>query len=197
MGRRTLLIVVSAPSGAGKTTLCERLLAGHPDLAYSISCTTRPPRGQEQDGREYYFLTVEEFRRRLANGEFLEHAQVHGHLYGTLRSEVDARLRSGHSVLMDIDVQGAAQIRRALPGLPPDDPIRRGFVDVFIAPPSLEALRQRLVGRGEDDASTIERRLRNAEGEMNRSGEYRHVVVNDRLDRAHAELEAVLAGEGL
>lgn len=197
MARRALLIVVSAPSGAGKTTLCDRLLAAHPGLAYSVSCTTRSPRGQERHGREYYFLTEGEFRRRLADGEFLEHAEVHGHLYGTLRSEVEARLRAGRSVLMDIDVQGAAQIRAALPCLPPDDPIRRGFVDVFIAPPSLEALRERLTKRGEDAAANIERRLRNAEGEMRRSGEYRHVVVNDRLDWALGELEAVLAAEGL
>ena len=133
-----LLLVVSAPSGAGKTTLCDRLRAEFPAIRYSVSCTTRGPREGEVDGEDYHFLSEAEFRRRLAAGEFLEHAVVHGHLYGTLRSEVADGMTAGRDVLMDIDVQGAAQIRAALAGLPPDHPLRRGYTDVFIAPPSLD-----------------------------------------------------------
>jgi guanylate kinase len=192
---RALLIVVSAPSGAGKTSLCERLLSTHSDMAYSISCTTRPPRGREQDGREYHFLSEAEFERRLQAGEFLEHAVVHGHRYGTLRRTVAEVLEAGRSVLMDIDVQGAAQIRDRARNAPAGDPIRRGFVDVFISPPSMSALRERLEGRGEDDPQTIDRRLRNAEAEMGRCGEYRYTVVNDDLGRAAAALEEIIARE--
>jgi guanylate kinase len=190
------LVVVSAPSGAGKSTLCEMLLSRHPRITYSISCTTRPPRGREQHGREYYFLSREEFERRAAAGEFLEHATVHGCRYGTLRETVLAAMSAGMSVLMDIDVAGAAQIREAVRTAPAESLLRRGFVDVFIAPPSLDILRERLVGRGEDDADVIETRLRNARAEMDRAGEYRYTVVNDVLVDACARLEEILRGEG-
>jgi len=186
-----VLLIVSAPSGAGKTTLCDRLLAEFPTLAYSVSCTTRAPRVGEVDGEDYHFLSDAEFRRRLAAGDLLEHATVHGHLYGTPRSLVERSLDSGRDVLMDIDVQGAAQIRETARRAAPDDPVRRGYADVFIAPPSLAALRQRLEGRGTDARDVIERRLRKAEAEMARSGEYMHVVVNDVLDEAYARLRAV------
>lgn len=192
-----LLLIVSAPSGAGKTTLCDRLLAEFPSMAYSVSCTTRAPRAGEVDGEDYHFLSEAEFRRRLDAGDFLEHATVHGHLYGTPRSLVEGALRAGRDVLMDIDVQGAAQIRDAARRAPPEDPVRRGYVDVFIAPPSLAVLRQRLVGRGTDAPEVVERRLRKAEAEMARSGDYMHVVVNDDLEEAHARMRGIfLAARG-
>jgi len=134
--RFPLLIVVSAPSGAGKTTLCDRLIAERPDMVYSVSCTTRAPRGEERDGRDYHFLSEPEFDRRLRQGLFLEHARVHGYRYGTLRETVHAALTAGRSVLMDIDVQGAAQVRAAVGRADSEDPIAKGFLDIFIAPPS-------------------------------------------------------------
>ena len=194
MSSSPVLLIVSAPSGAGKTTLCERLLAEFPSIEYSVSCTTRAPRVGEVDGEDYHFLSEADFRLRLDAGEFLEHATVHGHLYGTPRSLVERSLRAGRDVLMDIDVQGAAQIRAAARRAPPEDPVRRGYVDVFIAPPSLAVLRQRLVGRGTDAPDVVERRLRKAEAEMARAGEYLHTVVNDVLDDAYARLRAVFLG---
>jgi guanylate kinase len=193
--RPPLLIVVSAPSGAGKSTLCDMLRAERPDIAYSVSCTTREPRGEEVDGSDYHFLSEGEFERRVANREFLEHATVHGYRYGTLRATVRDAMTAGRSVIMDIDVQGAGQIRESLARLGPDDPLRRGFVDVFITPPSLAVLRERLERRGEDSPETIERRLHNAEGEMGRSGEYAHTIVNDDLQTAFRELKSALEYE--
>ncbi len=190
--RRPLLIVVSAPSGAGKTTLCDRLLAERADVAYSISCTTRAPRGAERDGVDYFFLTESEFEDRVARGLFLEHARVHGHRYGTQRETVVAALSGGRSVLMDIDVQGAAQIRAAVRRADPGDPIRDGFLDVFIAPPSLEILRERLEKRGEDAPDVIERRIRNAEAEMARQSEFGRTVVNDDLEQAYVRFRSVI-----
>ena len=188
------LIVVSAPSGAGKSTLCHRLLADAVDILYSVSCTTRAPRGAEVDGEAYHFLSVDDFKRRIAAGEFLEHAEVHGNHYGTLRSSVAGALAAGQSVIMDIDVQGAAQIRMAL--------VEGGaigaeqFVDIFVAPPSLEVLSQRLHGRGEDAPEVIAQRLRNAESEMAAASAYSHVVVNDDLELAARELYRILDAEG-
>lgn len=181
---KPLLIVISAPSGAGKTTLCDRLLQDYPEITYSVSCTTRPPRGLEEDGEDYYFLDPAEFAQHLQDGDFMEHAEVHGFSYGTLRQPILDAFADGQCVLMDIDVAGAAQVRRYVAGLAPTDAMRAGFVDVFIRPPSLDALRQRLEDRGEDDEAVIERRLRNAAGELARAGEFRYQVVND--DRAVA-----------
>lgn len=189
---KPLLVVVSAPSGAGKTTLCERLLSEHPEMMYSVSCTTRQPRGDEVEGEDYSFLAEEDFEARVSGGSFIEHACVHGHRYGTLRSVVEDALRSGRTVVMDIDVQGAAEIRRAVAELPADAPLRGALVDIFIAPPSLDVLRERLLGRGEDSAATIRQRMQNAQGEMSRSGEYTHVVVNRDVDRAYRELEGII-----
>lgn len=192
---RVLLLVVSAPSGAGKTTLCDRLLAEHPDMIRSVSCTTRAPRGSEKDGRDYLFLSPAEFNRRVEAGEFLEHATVHGNQYGTLRSTVEAGLNAGRDVLLVIDVQGAAAVRasaRAAGGL-----LSRGYVDIFISPPSLEALRFRLQHRGEDAPEVIDRRLAGAVNEMARAGEYSYRVVNDDLDRAYAELNSIIRAEHL
>jgi len=192
---RPLLIVVSAPSGAGKTTLCERLLAERDDIVYSVSCTTRPSRGAERDGEDYFFISEAAFLERVAGDEFLEHAVVHGYHYGTLRKTVSDALASGRSVLMDIDVQGAAQIREAVARAPEGDVLREAFLDIFIEPPSLDDLRCRLEGRGEDAADVIERRLENAAREMAGREDYRYRIVNDDLDRAYADLEACLEKE--
>lgn len=189
-----LFLVLSAPSGAGKSTLIRLLTKEFPDFVYSVSCTTRAPRGQEVDGVAYHFLTDEAFDRRVAAGEFLEHAVVHGHQYGTLRAAVEGPMGEGHSVLLDIDVAGAAQVRAFLAKEPAGSVLRRGYLDVFIDVPSLEELRARLVKRGEDAPDVIEKRVRNAEGERARKGEYAAVVVNDVLETAYAELrELVLA----
>lgn len=195
---RPLMIVVSAPSGAGKSTLCNRLVAEFPQIAYSVSCTTRDPRGEEKDGVHYYFLSKKEFRERVKNGEFLEHAKVHGNYYGTLEDTVLFAMDEGCHVLLDIDVQGARQIRESLARLDPRHPIRRGFVDIFIAPPSLGELERRLRGRGTDDERVIRKRLDNAKGEMAHAQEYAFQVVNEELDKAYSDLKAIiLSGLGL
>jgi guanylate kinase len=167
------LIVVSGPSGVGKSTLCRALL-DDARLVTSVSCTTRPPRPDEVDGRDYWFLSREEFERRLAAGAFLEHAVVHGNRYGTPREAVESRLREGRCPLLDIDVQGAAQVRAT--GLP--------AVFLFIAPRSPEVLRERLQRRDTEDAASMARRLAAAEREMQAARDYDLVVVNDRLPEA-------------
>ena len=192
---RPLLIVVSAPSGAGKTTLCNRFRAEEPETVYSISCTTRKPRGQEVNGQHYYFLSDNEFLMHVEEGDFLEYALVHGHRYGTLAGPVRRALQDGKNVLMDIDVQGAAQIRRRIAESPADDVLRKGFVDVFITPPSLDELRRRLAGRGEDSPATMEVRLSNARGEMSKAGDFKHIVVNDVIDEAFSRFKAILETE--
>ena len=192
---RPLLLVISAPSGAGKSTLCRTLLASYPSMRYSISATTRAPRGEEQDGREYYFLTPREFERRVQAGAFLEHAQVHGHRYGTLRAPVEQALRSGHDIVMAIDVQGAAQIRSLARQSPPEDIVRQAFADVFVVPPSMAELRRRLECRAEDPPHTVARRLRTAAKEIACWGEYRYLIVNDQLEDASARLAAIVAAE--
>ena len=192
---RALLIVVSAPSGAGKTTLCDRLLESDSTMVYSVSCCTRPPRGNDVDGRDYIFLSRDEFLRRVVAGDFLEYAIVHGHYYGTLKDTVGEALRAGRSVLMDIDVQGARQVRNLLAGRSAEGLLANRLVDIFIAPPSLDALRERLAGRGTDSPEVIEQRLRNAEVELASAGEYRYTVVNDDLDKAERELKAIVEKE--
>lgn len=192
---RSLLIIVSAPSGGGKTTLCERLLAEFHQMVYSVSCTTRAPRDGEIDGTDYYFIDEEEFERRVQNDEFVEHATVHGHRYGTLRRFIERGFAQGRDVLMDIDVQGAAQIRNKLTTLPPTDPLRSGFVDAFIAPPSIEVLRRRLHLRGKDTDEVIERRLRQAEKELQEWRAYKYLIVNDRLDASYDALRSIVVAE--
>ena len=189
MKPRPLFIVMSAPSGCGKSTLIDMLLQQYPDLQYSISCTTRKPRGDEEDGIDYHFLTVERFRELLAEDAFLEHAEVHGNYYGTLRQPIVDVLNEGNSMILDIDVVGAAKVRhQVMHHLPPENPLRAGYMDIFINPPSMDELRARLEGRGTDAPDVIERRLANAEGEMARAGEYMYQVTNDELAVAYKRL---------
>ncbi len=189
MKTKPLFIVISAPSGCGKSTLIDMLLQQYPELIYSISCTTRAPRGDEEDGIDYHFLTVERFRELIAEDAFLEYAEVHGNYYGTLRSPIAEILAEGNSAILDIDVAGAAKVRHhVMHHLPPDDPLRVGFTDIFINPPSMEALRERLERRGTDSPEVIERRLANAEGEMARAPEYMYQVTNDDLSIAYKRL---------
>ena len=189
MNTKPLFVVMSAPSGCGKSTLIDLLLQEYPDLVYSISCTTRAPRGDEEDGLDYHFLTVERFRELLAEDAFIEHAEVHGNLYGTLRRPIEEVLSEGNSMILDIDVAGAAKVRHTvMHHLPPDSPLRAGYVDIFINPPSMEELRARLEGRGTDTPEVIERRLANAEGEIARAGEYMFQVTNDDLNLAYRRL---------
>jgi guanylate kinase len=195
---RPLMIVVSAPSGAGKSTLCNRLVEEFPNIIYSVSCTTRDPRGEEKDGEHYYFLSKKEFKERIKNKEFLEHAKVHGNFYGTLEDTVLYAMEQGSHVLLDIDVQGTKQLREALVKLDPRHPIRRGFTDIFISPPSMEELEIRLRGRGTDEEKMILKRLANAAGEMEYAKEYSFQIINDDLEKAYHELKTViLSGLGL
>ena len=186
---KPLFIVLSAPSGGGKSTLIDMLLQEYPDMEYSISCTTRAPRGEEEDGLDYHFLTVARFRELIAEDAFLEYAEVHGNFYGTLRQPIVDVLNAGHSMILDIDVVGAAKVRhQVFHHLPPENPLRAGYMDVFINPPSMEELRARLEGRGTDAPAAIARRLANAEGEMARAGEYMFQVTNDDLALAYRRL---------
>ena len=187
-GFKPLFIVMSAPSGCGKSTLIDMLLQEYPDLQYSISCTTRAPRGEEEDGIDYHFMSVERFRELLAENAFLEHAEVHGNYYGTLKRPIEEVLAEGNSMILDIDVVGAAKVRAYVKALPPDDLLRAGYMDVFINPPDMYALRDRLERRGTDSPEAIERRLANAAGEMARAGEYMYQVTNDDLGMAYRRL---------
>ena len=188
-----LVLVVSGPSGAGKTTLCRRLLADDGRLGFSISCTTRAPRPGEQDGRDYYFLTPDDFERRLAAGEFLEHALVHGNRYGTLRGEVTRCHAQGQDILLDIDVQGAEQLRRNCAG----EPWAAHLAYVFIGPPSLAELERRLRGRATDADEVIQRRLAMARTEMQHWRTYDYLIVNHELGSAYQDLQAVVRAERL
>ena len=183
-----LFIVMSAPSGCGKSTLIDMLLQEYPDLQYSISCTTRAPRGDEEDGIDYHFLTPDRFKELLAEDAFLEYAEVHGNFYGTLKRPIEEVLAEGNSMILDIDVVGAAKVRDYVRRLPEGDLLRRGFMDVFINPPDMQALRERLEHRGTDAQDVIERRLANAAGEMARAGEYMYQVTNDDLAIAYKRL---------
>lgn len=189
------LVIISAPSGAGKTTLCDALLQDYPELVYSVSCTTREPRGEEEDGVDYHFLAKADFERLVSERAFLEHAKVHGNYYGTLAEPVRTAICDNLSVLLDIDVAGAAQVRGFLKSLPQDDPLRTGIVDIFVSPPSLGELRRRLESRGEDAPDVIARRIENAVGEMARRFEFKYHVVNDDLRVAYRELCAILEHE--
>jgi guanylate kinase len=189
--RTGTLLVVSGPSGSGKTTLCKRLADAH-EAHYSISCTTRCPRAGEVDGEDYHFLRREEFESRLAEGEFLEHARVHGNLYGTLRSEVTGYLQQGMDVVMDIDVQGAAQVRACS-----DPEIRRAFADLFVMPPDEVELRARLTGRNTDSQETIALRMANALEEIGHWTEYRYRLISSTREDDFARFKALLVAERL
>jgi guanylate kinase len=179
------VFVITGPSGVGKGTLIRGLLDQAPELELSVSATTRQPRPGERDGVDYHFLTPAEFDRRARAGEFLEHATYSGNRYGTLRSEVERQLAEGRPVVLEIEVQGARQVREAMPDA----------VAVFIAPPSREALRARLIGRGTDTPEQVDARMRTAERELEAQSEFPHVVVNDRLERATDELVAIVRAE--
>ena len=181
MKTKPLFIVLSAPSGCGKSTLIDMLLQEYHDIVYSISCTTREPRGEEEDGLDYHFLTRARFEELVRENAFIEYAKVHDNYYGTLKAPIEEVLDEGNSVILDIDVQGAAKVRDYVRGLSDGSPLKAGYVDIFVNPPSLEALRERLEGRGTDAPAVIERRLANAEGEMAHAGEYMFRVVNDDL----------------
>ena len=176
------VFVITGPSGVGKGTLIRGLRERLPQLELSVSATPRGPRPGEEDGVDYHFLTREEFDRRVAEGDFVEHADYAGRSYGTLRSELERRVQAGVPIVLEIEVQGARQVRAAMPEA----------VQVFIAPPTVAALRTRLVGRGTDDADEVQRRLLVAEEELTAKPEFAHVVVNDRLEQATAELERIV-----
>jgi len=182
---RGRLIVIAAPSGAGKTSLVKALLASEPALRLSVSHTTRRRRETEQEGREYHFVSVPEFERLRDAGEFLEHAQVFDNLYGTSRAYVGQQLGAGHDVVLEIDWQGAQQVRRAMPQC----------VSVFILPPSTDALAKRLAARATDSAQVIARRLADAAADMSHYREFDYLVVNDDFDRAVADLQRIVAGD--
>jgi guanylate kinase len=186
--RRGLLLVVSSPSGAGKTTLSKRLLADHRDLVLSVSATTRAPRAGEADGREYRFLDRAAFDAMVASDAFLEWADVHEHRYGTPREAVAVALADGKDVLFDIDWQGAAAIAAAAPA---------EAVRVFVLPPTMADLARRLHDRAQDEETVIRRRLARAYGEIAHWGEYDYVLVNDDLERAYGELAGIYRAERL
>ncbi len=184
--RRGRLFVISAPSGAGKTSLVKALLEREPSLRVSTSHTTRKPRPHEVDGREYFFVSIEQFRDLVARGAFLEHAQVFDNYYGTGRETVERLLAAGTDVVLEIDWQGARQVRAALPEC----------VTIFILPPSRDALEERLTQRRTDSAEVIARRLRDAVDDMRHWSEFDYVVVNDRFDEAVANLASIIDGRG-
>lgn len=178
------MVVISGPSGAGKSTICRRLLQD-PRVQFSVSATTRPPRKGEVDGRDYIFLSPEQFRELRKQGRFLEQAEVHGHLYGTLSDQMDSAIAAGKLFLLEIDVQGANQLQaQGIPGL-----------FLFIAPPSFEDLRRRLVARATDAPEVIERRLAKAEDEYRERVKYDHVIVNDDVERTLAEVRRLIGIE--
>ena len=190
MSARTgMLLVVSGPSGSGKTTLCRRL-ADSGEVRYSISCTTRSPRPGEQNGLDYHFLDRSDFESRLAAGDFLEHAEVHGNFYGSLKSEVIGHLHAGIDVVMDIDVQGAEQIRNCA-----DPLIQRAFVDLFVMPPDEEELHARLSGRGTDSEETIALRMVNALEEMSHWNKYTYLLVSSTREEDYARFLALVTTE--
>jgi guanylate kinase len=186
--RRGILFVVSAPSGAGKSTLLNAIRPDA-DFVYSVSCTTRAPRRGETDGEDYFFLAADEFSRRVAAGQFIEHAEVHGHGYGTLRENVVRHLDAGVDVMIDIDVQGAAQIRAQ------GNAIAESLADIFIMPPSLDELRRRLLKRGTETPEQVELRLHNADTEMAAWHDYRYTIVSGSVEEDLQKFRAIMRAE--
>ena len=184
---RGLLIVISGASGTGKGTVCKKLLNDLPEVAYSISATTRKPRAGEVDGREYYFLSVDEFKAWIAEEKFLEYAEVYGNFYGTPLNKIEERLNRGEDILLEIDVQGALNVKQKCPE----------GVYIFLLPPSLEELKRRIEGRGTENPESLSRRLKNAVAEIKIGLEYDYVVVNDTIDNAAAQIKTILAAERL
>lgn len=184
--RKGALLIISAPSGAGKTTICRKLLARRKDLKYSTSCTTRSPRPGEKDGKHYFFLTRDEFKRKIQRGELLEWAMVHDEYYGTPRKFVDDQIERGLNVIMAIDVQGAMSIRRKHPAA----------ILVFVLPPSMDVLKARLAGR-RDPSDSVAKRLANSRGELAAAKDYDYVVVNDALEKAVDQISCILTAETL
>jgi guanylate kinase len=180
-------VILSSPSGGGKTTIARALLARRPDVGYSVSCTTRAPRNGEVNDRDYHFLSAEEFAQRRARGEFAESAEVHGRWYGTLRAEVEQVLAGGRHVILAIDVQGAAQFRRVFPQ----------SVTIFVLPPGGDEMLVRLRERGTENAAQVRRRVESALAELRSLPEYQYVVVNDELERAVARVSCVIDAETL
>lgn len=182
--RRGRFIVLAAPSGAGKTSLVRKLLERVDDLKFSVSYTTRPRRQEEVEGKDYVFVNRAKFERMVDEDAFLEHAEVFGHCYGTSRDDVESLLARGHTVVLEIDWQGARQIREAVPGA----------TSIFILPPSMDELEERLRGRGTDSPETIERRLGEAVDDIAHWGEFDYALINDDLDVAAEELAAIVSG---
>ena len=189
--RSGLILILSGPSGSGKSSIYKAAIGELGGIEFSVSCTTRAPRPGEVDGRDYHFITREEFDRLVSEGAFAEHADVHGNCYGTLKSELIGRVRRGIDVLLDIDVQGAAQLRSLCAD---SDEFCRACVFIFIMPPSFEELERRLRARATETEESILRRLANAKGEMAHASEYDHVIVNDDLARAADEFVRLVRG---
>ena len=182
---RGLLIVISGASGTGKGTVCKKILADLPKISYSISATTRKPRQGEVDGREYYFLSVDEFKQWIADEKFLEFAEVYGNFYGTPLNKIEEQLNRGEDVLLEIDVQGALNVKKKCPE----------GVYIFLLPPSLEELKRRIEGRGSETPESLNRRLKNAVAEIQIGREYDYAVVNDTIENAAAQIKSILVAE--
>jgi guanylate kinase len=187
-----LLVLISAPSGGGKTTLCNQLLATRPGMSRAITCTTRQPREGEQDGVDYYFLDAESFLKRVQAGNFLEHATVYGHSYGTLKAEVLGKLRQGEDVLLNVDVQGAATIRDKAQ----EDPeLKRSLVSVFLTPPSLTVLEERLRRRGTDAPAVIQKRLSVARREIAQWKHFDYLLISSTISEDLRRMQAIVEAE--
>jgi guanylate kinase len=185
--RRGLLIILSSPSGAGKSTLAKRLMEWDPSLEFSVSATTRPPRSGEVDKKDYYFVTQEDFRRWVTEGEMLEHAHVFGNNYGSPKSPVEEAISAGQDVLFDIDWQGAQQIKTSS--------LSSHTLSIFILPPSIAELKRRLVSRGQDTPETIAKRMRKSWDEISHWDGYDYVLINDNLDETEAKLKTIIEAE--
>ena len=185
--KKPKFIILSSPSGGGKSSLCNMLLSARDNFVYSISYTTRPPRGSEVDGVHYHFIDEEEFKSHKNSGKFLEYAHVHDYLYGTTKESIFNNMQNGYSVILDIDVQGAKSIREMVLNMS-EGIIKDGFVDIFIMPPSIKVLEMRLRNRKTNTEESIKKRLIEAQNEIKKSKDFKHVIINDNLEFAFSEL---------